>query len=130
MFISKLTLSSPGKENIIRTLKKIFFYFYFRMIFILAVALTGGSILTEKTEGTIERCLIAGVNMYEVLFSHIITEFVIVAGQVALILGFAFIIFDIQNSGPWILVILLSLLEGINGMSLGKNTLRYFITFQ
>lgn len=90
------------------------------MIFILAVALTGGSILTEKSEGTIERCLVAGVNMHEILLSHIITEFVIVAGQILIVLGFAFVIFDLQNIGSWSLVILLSTLQGINGMSLGK----------
>ncbi|KAK6618806.1 hypothetical protein RUM43_013197 [Polyplax serrata] len=89
------------------------------MIFILAVALTGGSILTEKSEGTIERCLVAGVNMHEILLSHIITEFVIVAGQILIVLGFAFVIFDLQNIGSWSLVILLSTLQGINGMSLG-----------
>lgn len=90
------------------------------MIFILAVALTGGSILTEKGEGTMERCLVAGVTMFEILLSHIITEFIIMVGQTAIVLGFAFVIFDVQNVGPWIWVILLSLLQGVNGMSLGK----------
>lgn len=90
------------------------------MIFILAVALTGGSILTEKGEGTIERCLVAGVTMFEILLSHIITEFVIMVGQTGIVLGFAFIIFDVQNVGPWLWVILLSLLQGVNGMSLGN----------
>lgn len=97
----------------------IFSLVHHSMIFILAVALTGGSILTEKTEGTIERCLVAGVNMYEILLSHIITEFVIVAGQIAIVLGFAFLIFDLENHGSWTWIILLSTLQGINGMSLG-----------
>lgn len=89
------------------------------MIFILAVALTAGSILTEKSEGIVERCLVAGVTMQEVLLSHIIVEFAIMAGQCATCLFFAFVVFDITNVGPWLLVISLSLLQGVNGMCLG-----------
>ncbi|KAL0277532.1 UNVERIFIED_CONTAM: hypothetical protein PYX00_004782 [Menopon gallinae] len=89
------------------------------MIFILAVALTGGSLLTDKGEGTMERCLVAGVNMFEILLSHIITEFVIMVGQTLIILMLAFVVFDLQNVGPWACVIFMSVLQGINGMSLG-----------
>lgn len=92
-----------------------------RMIFILAVALTGGSMLTDKGEGTMERCLVAGVNMFEILLSHIITEFVIMFGQTLIILMLSFVVFDLQNVGPWACVIFMSVLQGINGMSLGKS---------
>lgn len=92
----------------------------FRMIFILAVALTVGSILTEKSEGTMERSLVSGVSMLEILLSHVITESIIMLGQAAMVLGFGFLVFDIQNVGPWSCVILLSILQGFNGLSCGK----------
>lgn len=109
-------------------MEPIIVFTFFRMIFILAVALTGGSILTEKGEGTMERCLVAGVTMIEILLSHIITEFVIMVGQTAIVLGFAFVIFDVQNVGPWIWVITLSLLQGVNGMSLGDCSISHAIS--
>ncbi|GLV38511.1 oskyddad, partial [Carabus blaptoides fortunei] len=46
------------------------------IIFFLAVALTSGAMLLERNEGSLERSLVIGITGVELLFSHVITQFV------------------------------------------------------
>ncbi|XP_018579949.1 ABC transporter G family member 20 [Anoplophora glabripennis] len=89
------------------------------IIFFMAVALTSGAMLMERNEGILERSLVNGINGTEILFSQVITQFVVMLGQTIMVLLFAFVIFQLTQEGSWVLVFILTLLAGICGMCFG-----------
>ncbi|XP_049823612.1 ABC transporter G family member 20 isoform X2 [Aethina tumida] len=89
------------------------------IIYFMAVALTSGGMLMERNEGILERSLVNGITGLEILFSHVITQFVVMVGQTAFVLIFAFVAYDLIQNGSWILIISLTLLSGLCGMCFG-----------
>ncbi|KAG4068799.1 hypothetical protein HA402_002490 [Bradysia odoriphaga] len=89
------------------------------IIFFLAVALTTTTLVTEKAEGLWDRSWVAGVSSSEILFSHVITQFVCMCVQMALVLIFELVVFRIPCNGSIILVMGLTILQGLNGMCFG-----------
>ncbi|XP_022701989.1 ABC transporter G family member 20-like isoform X5 [Varroa jacobsoni] len=87
--------------------------------YIMAVGLTAISIIMETREGTMERCWVAGVRPFEVVVSHVYSQFCVMVVQVALLLLFIFLVFQIPLEGSLLLVILLTLLQGLSGMTYG-----------
>lgn len=71
----------------------------------------------------LERCLVSGITGLEILFSHVVTQFVIMSGQSFLVLLFSFSIFDLTLNGEIALVAILTVLTGLCGMCFGKNVL-------
>lgn len=90
------------------------------IIFFLSVALTSGAMLIERNEGMLERCLVSGITGIELLFSHVITQFIIMVFQSILVLIFAFSVFKLALEGYIIWVIILTILTGLCGMCFGK----------
>lgn len=88
----------------------------------MAVALTSGGMLMERNEGILERSLVNGITGLEILFSHVITQFVVMVGQTAFVLIFAFVAYDLIQNGSWILIISLTLLSGLCGMCFGNKS--------
>lgn len=89
------------------------------IIFFLSVALTSGAMLIERNEGMLERCLVSGITGIELLFSHVVTQFVIMCGQTTFVLLFSFSIFGLTLQGDILWVILLTILTGLCGMCFG-----------
>ncbi|KAK7868109.1 hypothetical protein R5R35_005552 [Gryllus longicercus] len=89
------------------------------IIYFLAVTLTAGVILTEKTEGLLDRALMTGLLVPEILVSHVVTQFAVICGQTSLVLLFSFAVFNIPHHGPMFAVIVLTLLQGLSGMCFG-----------
>ncbi|XP_066145977.1 ABC transporter G family member 20 [Euwallacea fornicatus] len=89
------------------------------IIFFMAVALTSGSMLLERNEGILERSLVNGITGTEILFSQVITQFVVMLGQTSMVLAFAFPVFQLTQNGNWILLFTLTLLGGVCGMGFG-----------
>lgn len=89
------------------------------IVYFLAVTLTAGVILTEKTEGLIDRTLMTGLLVPEILFSHAVTQFVVICGQTFMVLLFSFAVFNIPHQGPMFAVVILTLLQGLSGMCFG-----------
>lgn len=87
--------------------------------FLAAVALTALAFVMERKEGLLERSLVAGVTSYEFLLSHVLTQLCVLAVQIILLLIFTFLVFEIPSEGPFIWVILLTLLQGSCGMAFG-----------
>ena len=87
--------------------------------FLATVALTALAFVMERKDGLMERILVAGVTPFEFLMSHIVTQLCVIVVQVALLLIFTFLVFDIPSRGPFIWVILLTLLQAICGMEYG-----------
>ncbi|XP_037028883.1 ABC transporter G family member 20 isoform X3 [Bradysia coprophila] len=89
------------------------------IVFFLAVALTSSALIIERTEGLLDRSWVAGVSPSEILFSHVITQFVVMCGQTALVLIFMIIVFGVTCNGNIFLVIVITLLQGMCGMCFG-----------
>lgn len=62
----------------------------------------------------------SGVTPLEILFSHVITQFVVMCGQTALVLIFMIVVFGVECKGDISLVIALTILQGLCGMCFGK----------
>ncbi|XP_017865383.1 PREDICTED: ABC transporter G family member 23 isoform X2 [Drosophila arizonae] len=89
------------------------------IVFFLAVALTSSALIIERTEGLLDRSWVAGVSPAEILFSHVITQFVVMCGQTTLVLIFMLVVFGVTNNGELFWVIVLTLLQGMCGMCFG-----------
>ncbi|XP_026814673.1 ABC transporter G family member 20 isoform X1 [Rhopalosiphum maidis] len=89
------------------------------IVFFLAVALTSSALIIERTEGLLDRSWVAGVTPLEILFSHVITQFVVMCGQTALVLIFMILVFGVECKGDITLVITLTILQGLCGMCFG-----------
>lgn len=87
--------------------------------YIMAVGLTAISIVSEQKEGLLERSWVAGVRPFEVILSHVVCQFLVMFVQVAGLLVFTFIVFEIPSRGPFVWVVLLTLLQGCCGMIYG-----------
>lgn len=55
----------------------------------------------------------------EILFSHVVTQFVVMCGQTALVLIFMIVVFGVQCKGDIGWVIVLTILQGLCGMCFG-----------
>uniref|UniRef100_A0A1L8DDG1 Putative abc transporter g family member 20 n=1 Tax=Nyssomyia neivai TaxID=330878 RepID=A0A1L8DDG1_9DIPT len=89
------------------------------IIFFLSVDLKSGAMLIERNEGMLERYLVSGITGVEILFSHVATQFMIMVGQTILVLLFAFTFFGLTINGEMALVIILTILTGLCGMTFG-----------
>lgn len=89
------------------------------IIFFMAVALTAGAMLLERNEGILERSLVNGITGVEVLFSHVITQFVVMIGQTIFVLVVAFAFFQLTQVGNIFLVFVITGLAGFCGMCFG-----------
>lgn len=87
--------------------------------FLAAVALTAIALVQEKKEGSLERCLVAGCSSTEFIMSHVFTQSLVLNVQVALLLVFTFLVFEIPSRGPFFWVAAISLLQSSCGMAFG-----------
>lgn len=72
-----------------------------------------------KFQGLLDRSWVAGVSPGEILFSHVVTQFVVMCGQTALVLIFMILVFEVTCNGDIFGVIVLTLLQGMCGMCFG-----------
>lgn len=93
------------------------------IIFFLSVSVTALSLLEDKTEGLHQRSYVAGVTFGEMLLSHTIIQLVIVFVQTNLVVLVHFGFFGNKCKGYYALFVLILILQGMVGASLG-----YFIS--
>ena len=62
---------------------------------------------------------VPGVTPGEILFSHVVTQFVVMCGQTALVLIFMMLVFGVQCKGDIGWVIIITILQGLCGMCFG-----------
>lgn len=86
----------------------------------MAVALTSGAMLMERNEGILERSLVNGISGTEILFSQVVTQFVVMVFQTIMVLVVGFLFFQLTQEGNWLIVFSLSILGGVCGMCFGK----------
>lgn len=90
--------------------------------YIMATGLTALAFILERRDGLFERSLVAGVDTFQILIAHAMTQIIVMVVQILLVLVFTFLVFDIPSRGPFIWVILLLLLQGCTGMAFGEFT--------
>lgn len=56
----------------------------------------------------------------EILFSHVITQFIVMCVQTLLVLVCVFGVFKLMCEGPMIWVVILTLMTGLCGMTFGN----------
>jgi len=91
----------------------------FRMIFFLATLITSTIFITDRLEGIWDRTLVAGISTTELLMAHIITQSTVMLVQCTEIVVLAAFIFDTENHGDNLTVILLLMMLGFAGMLYG-----------
>nr|QBM06390.1 ATP-binding cassette sub-family H-like protein 2 [Daphnia magna] len=89
------------------------------IIYFLALALTTGVFLTERKSGLFDRSLVAGVQMTEYMVAHLVNQLIVLVGQTFFVYLFALIVFNTACHGNFALVVFLTLLQGLCGMSFG-----------
>ncbi|XP_066951029.1 ABC transporter G family member 20-like isoform X1 [Macrobrachium rosenbergii] len=90
--------------------------------YFMAVGLTALSFVIERKEGLLDRSWVAGVQSSEVMLAFLATQMVVMLVQIALILVFMFLVFEIPCKGNMAWVILISILQGLCGMTFGLMT--------
>lgn len=85
------------------------------------MALTSSALIIERMEGLLDRSWVAGVSPGEILFSHVVTQFVVMSGQTALVLIFMILVFGVECKGDIGWVIVLTILQGLCGMCFGES---------
>uniref|UniRef100_A0A1B6KFR7 Uncharacterized protein n=4 Tax=Graphocephala atropunctata TaxID=36148 RepID=A0A1B6KFR7_9HEMI len=89
------------------------FEFYLPMMF------TVGAILMEKMQGLMERSLVAGTTLVELLVTHVLVQMIVLAIQTLLMMIVCFVIFDNPMVGSLTLLCFLLFLIGMSGMCYG-----------
>lgn len=82
-------------------------------------ALTALSLVLERKDGLLERSLVAGVNSFEFLISHIMTQTIVLTIQEVFMLATTFYIFKVPSRGPMIWVFSLTFFQGVAGVMFG-----------
>ncbi|KAK3921154.1 ABC transporter G family member 20 [Frankliniella fusca] len=89
------------------------------LIFFMSLASAVGAILSEKNEGLLDRSLVMGVTMREIMWSHIVIQnFMMILQTIIVLVGF-FVVLQITQDGPLFWVVLLCVLQGFCGMCCG-----------
>nr|QBM06389.1 ATP-binding cassette sub-family H-like protein 1 [Daphnia magna] len=89
------------------------------IIYFLSVALTSAVFLTERKSGLHDRSIVAGVQMTEYMMAHLVNQLILLLGQTFFVYLFALIVFNTACHGNLALVIFITLLQGLCGMSFG-----------
>ncbi|XP_062499553.1 ABC transporter G family member 20-like [Corticium candelabrum] len=85
----------------------------------MAIGLTAITLILERKEGLLDRSWVAGVNVFEVVFSHAVTQLFIIIVQMMFMVIFLILVFKIPCEGNVAYVLLLVILQGMTGMSCG-----------
>lgn len=81
--------------------------------------ITSTIFITDRLEGIWDRTLVAGITTTELLIAHIITQSLVMLVQCIEIVILAGVIFDTQNRGDGLTIVILLLLLGFSGMLYG-----------
>ena len=92
------------------------------VVFILAVGLTALSFVTEKREGVMDRTIMAGVKIYEILMAQIFVQIFVLLFQILVLLVIVFPLFHSKNIGSVPLIVLIILMQGVLGMTYGLTS--------
>ncbi|KAJ8686912.1 hypothetical protein QAD02_022706 [Eretmocerus hayati] len=93
--------------------------FMLTICFFLATAVSSSIIIADRAEGVWDRSLVQGVTTAAILFSHILTQFLMIIIQVTVVLSMVFIHFKFPIEGSLPTAVALVVLTGLCGMCYG-----------
>ncbi|XP_003426606.1 ABC transporter G family member 20 isoform X2 [Nasonia vitripennis] len=93
--------------------------FILTIIFFLSTAVSSSIIIADRAEGVWDRSLVQGVTTAQILFSHILTQVVMIIIQVTVVMCISFVHFQLPCKGSLVTVTAMVLLTGICGMCYG-----------
>ncbi|KAH8032550.1 hypothetical protein HPB51_026003 [Rhipicephalus microplus] len=88
-------------------------------IYFISGTLCINTLLGEKGDGLLERCIVAGVRPYEIVLAHVCSLSFVVVAQDLLLLFVGFVVFELPSRGPLYGVIIIAIMQGMCGMALG-----------
>ncbi|XP_037502011.2 ABC transporter G family member 20 [Rhipicephalus sanguineus] len=88
-------------------------------IYFISATLCINTLLGEKGDGLLERCIVAGVRPYEIVLAHVCSLSFVVVAQDLLLLFVGFVVFELPSRGPLFGVIIIAIMQGMCGMALG-----------
>ncbi|XP_057380012.1 ABC transporter G family member 20-like [Daphnia carinata] len=89
------------------------------VIYFMGVSLTAGVFVAERKQGLLDRSLVAGVQMIEILMGYLINQFTVMVGQTALVFIIMLLVFDTPCHGNLALAVFVTFLQGFVGMCFG-----------
>lgn len=89
------------------------------MVFFLATLMTAAVFISERMDGVWDRTLVAGVSATEMLWAHLLTQFIIMTFQSFEVIMYIGLVFDTYNKGDTITLIGLLTLTAFCGMLFG-----------
>ncbi|XP_032784335.2 ABC transporter G family member 20 [Daphnia magna] len=89
------------------------------IIYFMGVSLTAGVFVSERKQGLLDRSLVAGVQMVEILTGYLVNQFTVMIGQTALVFLIMLLVFDTPCHGNLALAVLVTFLQGFVGMCFG-----------
>lgn len=90
------------------------------MVFFLATLMTAAVFIEERMDGVWDRTLVAGVSAMQMLWAHLLTQFIIMVIQSCEVIMYIGIVFDTYNKGDTATLIFLLALTSFCGMLFGK----------
>lgn len=90
------------------------------MVFFLATLMTAAVFIEERMDGVWDRTLVAGVSAMQMLWAHLLTQFIIMVVQSFEVIMYIGIVFDTYNKGDTATLIFLLTLTSFCGMLFGK----------
>lgn len=77
------------------------------------------TIVRERNEGHLERGFVSGIRSAEIIMSHILFLLLPVISQVILVLFTVYFVFDCQQYGSFIDILIMATIQGVQGMIMG-----------
>lgn len=90
------------------------------MVFFLATLMTASVFIEERLDGVWDRTLVAGVSAIQMLWAHLLTQFIIMVVQSIEVIVYIGLVFDTYNKGDTTTLIFLLTLTSFCGMLFGK----------
>ncbi|XP_061386051.1 ABC transporter G family member 20 [Musca vetustissima] len=89
------------------------------MVFFLATLMTASVFIEERLDGVWDRTLVAGVSAIQMLWAHLLTQFIIMVAQSIEVIVYIGLVFDTYNKGDTTTLIFLLTLTSFCGMLFG-----------
>uniref|UniRef100_A0A1I8QDG6 Uncharacterized protein n=1 Tax=Stomoxys calcitrans TaxID=35570 RepID=A0A1I8QDG6_STOCA len=89
------------------------------MVFFLATLLTASVFIEERLDGVWDRTLVAGVSAIQMLWAHLLSQFIIMVVQSIEVIVYIGVVFDTYNRGDTATLIFLLTLTSFCGMLFG-----------
>lgn len=96
--------------------------------FFLSLAMTALTMIQERMKGLLDRTLVAGARLSEILAALIIVQAVVLLLQALGILIVTLLIFDFYNEGNFFVIYLNAILQGICGICFGMSPVLLSVT--